>query len=354
MSCTQRTSPYPNSHQWLGAPGKLAKATGRVLWVAALVFLQGLMVSKAMASTPASIQLEGYADASGAISIVKNGTTADPYFALQALLLAYDNGMDISAPAEKFIRWLLPFQKPDGTFDRFCKRTPVGKWEACKPADADDSLLALWMRLLEIKPALLAKEPLWAKSHAASKAALKNLYQPSRGVYMVSPVVLHGLFMDNLEVWSLKASLGKTNSAESKALAEAINRTFWNPVNKQFTVSTQLEQGAQKPAFYPDSVAQIFPLLVDFPLLPKPSRAYYQEWMKSNRTDWLAQGELDYPWGLLAVLAVRQGDKVTAGCWLRTVTSMRHSARWAVTDEVSLQILQHRKIAPAAAGAPCG
>ena len=327
--------------------------TSKVFLVAATVFIQGLMAFANPASA-SSLQLDGYADASGAISIVKNGATADPYFALQALLLAHDNGMDISAPAEKFIRWLLPYQKPDGTFDRFCKRTTESNWEACKTADADDSLLALWMRLLEVKPALLAKEPLWAKSYAVSKAALKNLYQPSRGVYMVSPVVLHGLFMDNLEVWSLKASLGKTNSAESKTLAEAINRTFWNPVNKQFTVSTQLEQGAQKPAFYPNSVAQIFPLLVNFPLLPQSERAYYQQWMKSNRAEWLAQGELDYPWGLLAVLAVRQGDKVSAGCWLRTVTSMRHSARWAVTDEVSWQILQFRKIAPADAGVSCG
>jgi hypothetical protein len=81
---------------------------------------------------------------------------------------------------------------------------------------------------------------------------------------MVSPVYLHGLFMDNLEVWAL-ADHGE---ADARKLAAAIHATFWDPVNKRYLVSTQLEQRAQKPAFYPDHVAQVFPLLVGYPLLP--------------------------------------------------------------------------------------
>ena len=60
------------------------------------------------------------------------------------------------------------------------------------------------MRLLETMPDKLAKNPAWKKSHPSSQASLAHLFQPSRGIYMVSPLVLHGLFMDNLEVWSLK------------------------------------------------------------------------------------------------------------------------------------------------------
>lgn len=307
-----------------------------------------------LATAAPSLVLQGYADQAGAITVLHGGNSADPYFAMQALLLAHDNGMDVSAPAEKFADWLVPKQKPDGTFDRFC-RDAAGLWTSCKAADADDSLLAMWMRLLETMPDKLRSKPVWLKSHAISKTALEHLFQPSRGIYMVSPLVLHGLFMDNLEVWSLKAQRKPVAEAlEADKLARAIRDTFWNPVDKHFLVSTQLEQRSEKRAFYPHQVAQIFPLLVDFPLAPAEAGPYYRAWMAAHRTEWLSQGKEDYPWGLLAVLAMRQNDSASARCWLREATPLRHSARWAVTDEASFQILVSKGLKPAAKEAGCG
>lgn len=303
-----------------------------------------LVVATGCAGAAPRLELGGYTDESGAITVLHGGDSADPYFAMQALMLAHENGMDVSAPAEKFVNWLVPSQKPDGTFDRFCRGADK-KWVSCKTADADDSLLAMWMKLLETMPAQLAKNPVWTKSYQISKLSLEHLYQPSRGIYMVSPVVLHGLFMDNLEVWSRMVHLKQPQQrAESDKLARAIHDTFWDPVNKRFLVSTQLEQRAQKPAFYPDHVAQIFPLMFDFPLLPASARPYYRGWMAAHRAEWLMQGDADYPWGLLAVLALRQNDKVSAGCWLRQATPLRHSKRWAVSDEASFQILLSRGV----------
>jgi hypothetical protein len=271
---------------------------------------------------------------------------------MQALLLAHDNGLDIAAPAAKFAAWLVPRQKPDGTFDRFC-RGADRRWVSCKTADADDSLLAIWMRLLETMPGQRDRNPALKKSFATSQASLQHLYQPSRGIYMVSPVYLHGLFMDNLEVWSLKTRLkGPAQRLEADKLAKAIQATFWEPVNKRYLVSTQLEQRSQQPAFYPDHVAQIFPLLVDFPL-PGDARQYYREWMRLHRGDWLAQGRADYPWGLLAVLAMRQNDVASARCWLREAAPMRHSARWAVTDEAAFQLLTAKGLQPAGKESNC-
>lgn len=316
--------------------------------------LMMLAGTASLAAGAPSLDLQGYADEVGAITVLHGGNSADPYFAMQALLLAHDNGMDVSAPAEKFADWLVPRQKPDGTFDRFCKDA-AGSWASCKAADADDSLLAMWMRLLDTMPQKLRGKPLWLKSHATSKVALAHLFQPSRGIYMVSPLVLHGLFMDNLEVWSLKAqSRPAAQAAEADKLARAIRDTFWNPVDKQFLVSTQLEQRAEKQAFYPHQVAQIFPLLVDFPLAPAEAGPYYREWMAKHRAEWLIQGKADYPWGLLAVLAMRQGDAASARCWLREAAPLRHSARWAVTDEASFQILVSKGLKPAAQEAGCG
>ena len=312
----------------------------------------GLMLQGALADARPSFELDGYMSDSGAITILHKGDTTDPYFAMQALLLAHDNGLDISAPAEKFANWLVGRQKPDGTFDRFCQG-PAKTWVSCKTADADDSLLALWMRLLDTMPKQLGANPAWMKSYVISKKSLDHLYQPSRGVYMVSPVYLHGLFMDNLEVWSLKAHSKTPKPVELDKLAKDIYGTFWQAANKRFLVSTQLEQQTQKPQFYPDHVAQIFPLLVDFPLIPQNAKVYYRNWMRMHRAEWLAHGETDYPWGLLAVLALRQGDEPTARCWLRETSAMRHSNRWAVTDEAAFLILASKRIQAADKNVNC-
>ena len=82
------------------------------------------------ASAAPRLDLGGYADESGAITVLHKGDSADPYFAMQALMLAHENGMDVSAPAEKFVNWLVPRQKPDGTFDRFCRGADK-KWVSC-------------------------------------------------------------------------------------------------------------------------------------------------------------------------------------------------------------------------------
>lgn len=319
-----------------------------------IVLAVALVTSSTAPSAAApSLDLTGYAEAGGAITVLYQGDSTDPYFAMQALLLAHDNGWDISAPAYKFAQWLGPWQKPDGTFDRFCRKGGI-EWVSCKTADADDSLLAIWMKLLEIIPLQTQASPLLKKSYTVSKRALEHLYQPSRGIYMVSPVYLHGLFMDNLEVWSLKVHLRTPGaSAEATKLAKAIHDTFWQPVDKRFLVSTQLEQRSQKPMFYPDHVAQIFPLLVDFPMLPGEAGEYYREWMRMHRADWLSQGKQDYPWGLVAVLALRRNDIASATCWLRESQWLRHSSRWVVTDEVSYQILVGKGVTPAAADFNC-
>ena len=315
--------------------------------------LSALLGCSTVSAAGTRLDLGGYTDASGAITVLNGGDSVDPYFAMQALLLAHDNGMNVSGAAEKFVSWLLPHQKPDGTFDRFCPGADK-KWVSCKTADADDSLLAIWMRLLETMPLQLRTDPALTKSHLISQSSLGRLFQPSRGVYMVSPVYLHGLFMDNLEVWSLNAhSKQPAQAAAADKLKRAINDTFWDPDKKRFLVSTQLEQKAQPQAFYPDKVAQVFPMLVNFPVPGGDSRSYYSNWMKMHRAEWLRQGDADYPWGLLAVLAFRQGDQSSARCWIREATPLRHGKRWAVTDETSYQILVSKGIAAAPKTAPC-
>lgn len=286
------------------------------------------------------LDLAGFLDAEGAISVQHRGDTVDPYFALQALLLAHGEGLDAREPARRWAAWLLPRQKPDATFDRFCRRGAA--WEPCKTADADDALHALWLRLLRAFPDAIDSARRDASARA-SAASLARLLQPAAGYYWASPVVPHGLFIDNLEVWSLD---------RSPALAETVHRTFWDPGERRFRVSTQLEHRAPR-AFYPDAVAQVMPLAVGFPRLPAAPQAVYREWMARHRGEWLRQAHGDFAWGLIAVVAANHGDAASAACWLRETLPLRRGPHWTVTDEVARQVLAARGIAPAPREAGC-
>ena len=115
-------------------------------------------------------------------------------------------------------------------------------------------------------------------------------------------------------------------------LQRAINATFWDPEKKRVLVSTQLEQKTQQEAFYPDKVAQIFPMVMDFPVPGGDSRAYYRNWMKMHRAEWLRQGDADYPWGVLAVLAIGNAAQAHPRCWLRATFPPRPRPRGAGND----------------------
>lgn len=317
-----------------GSLGTVKLRAAKLFFAAAFLF-SGLTQS---ANANVLLNLKGFAEPAGAISILETGNIVDPYFTLQALLLARENGLDISPYAEKWAEWLITRQRPDGSFDRYCRTGPI--WLGCKSADADDALVAIWMKFLDTMPRQLKEKPSWRKSYDAASKALTHLHDSKRGVYLVSPIFQHGLFMDNLEIWSYKSSrTGYLQSLEAREFARAIRTTFWDAKSSRFLVSTQPEQKDLSHTFYPEHVAQIFPLLFDFPLLPSEARSYYQKWMKLHRATWLQQVKTDYAWGLLAFLAWKQNDKLSAQCWLRESLPYQQTGHWTVTDEVVSQIL---------------
>ena len=234
----------------------------------AILLLASSLLINALATTPVPLNLKGFAEPAGAISILETGNIVDPYFTLQALLLARENGLDISPYAEKWADWLIARQRLDGSFDRFCRTGPI--WLGCKSADADDALLAIWLKFLDSMPRQLSEKTAWRKSYDVSAKTLAQLRDPKRGVYIVSALFPHGLFMDNLEIWSYKTTRsGYLQSIEAREFARAIRSTFWDAKSSRFLVSTQPEQKDLSHTFYPEHVAQIFPLLFDFPLLPE-------------------------------------------------------------------------------------
>jgi len=301
------------------------------------------------AASPAPLDLRGYAQSDGAITVLREGTSVDPYFALQALLLARQLGLEHQADAVRWADWLVARQKPDGTFDRFCRAGPV--WVGCRSADADDALLALWLEFLDGQPAELARRPAWQGSRQAAEAALARLVDPARGIYLVSAVWQHGLLMDNLEAWAATAARAALERPDQPPFAARIRQVFWDAAAGRFLVSTQPQQARLPRAFYPDAVAQVYPLVVGYADVPGGPHAWYRDWMARHRREWLAQVRTDFAWGVVAVVAWQQGDRGAAACWLGSTRGYRHSAHWTVTDEVVAQALHARGVQPAAPGA---
>lgn len=282
-----------------------------------------------------ALDLSGYIDGHGAISVQQHGDTVDPYFALQALLLAHAHGLDTAVPAAAWFDWLSARYQSSARLDRYCKNE--AGWWSCKSADADDASLALWLGFLKTRHL----GPLQAARVAAlaqrARRDLQALRDRKTGLYRVSKRLPHSLFMDNLEVWSVLAS---------PPLARAIQATFWDPQLQIYRVSTQTAHPHPMAVFYPDATAQLYPLLVKFPHLPAGAAVFYRQWMAQHRRPWLAQMHTDFAWGLIALLAWEQGDLETMACWQQQAQPLRHGAHWTVTDEVVFQILPPPPLSP--------
>jgi hypothetical protein len=303
-----------------------------------------LLCLPALASTVVS----GYQDENGAITVVRGGEIVDPYFASKALLAARDADADTQRAATAWINWLLPFQRADGRFDRLCKQR--GAFTACAAADADDALLAVWIELL-VRSAPSTGLPLeWRSSLSKAFSYLSSLYDKHNRIFHVSKELPVGLLMDNVEVYSAFKAIGeyfalRGEDAEANIwkkrqdyLARGIFKVFWS-AETGFRVSTQdhTEHG-----FYPDAVAQIFPLLVDLRAPNWDASASYQLWMKQYRETWLGQAPTDYPWGLIALIAYKMGDSPTVLCWRARAQPFRHGAHWNVLEEALYVALSAR------------
>ncbi|WP_354687219.1 hypothetical protein [Cupriavidus necator] len=326
-----------------------------------------LLMIAALAHQPADaaeLSLSGYQRADGAITTYFEGDSIDPYFAAKALLAAQDAGVKTGTAASRWIAWLLPRQHADGRFDRYCMKGQ--RFVSCQIADADDALMAAWMELLVRTAPPQGMPPAWQASFDKASQHLDTLRNPATGVYHISNTLPVALLMDNVEVSSaFKATsdyrrrLGDTAGAaawgrKAEQLDKDILRVFWR-AGSGYLVSTQPRETFE---FYPDAVAQIFPILADIRPASRPHAAAYRIWMKENRMAWLQMSEVDFPWGLVALVADKMGDKDAIACWRMRSIQFRHGKHWNVLEEAlylafEARLTPEQALAPPAAGLRC-
>jgi hypothetical protein len=318
----------------------LMRASWSVLWFLLLGF--SLAAPRLMA---VEFEAREYQEADGALLLNPGGDAIEPYMATKALLAAQDAGLDIRRAAFPWIRWLLARQRPDGRFNQYC-RAGKNQWRTCGPADADDSMEALWLQLLYRLAPNTGIPTEWLDSVGKSQAQLFALHSRRWGVYRIARDKHAGLLMDNVEVYAALTDMARAerrfgNGAaarqlDSKArnLANAIEHIFWDKRARRFFFSTQRVRHG---GFYPDAVAQTYAWSNDMPTPEGDVSAAWRRWLTDYAGDWLSRRSVPDPWGLLALTALHLGDDDTAACWLAQAAPARGGRHWNIIEEAAFQ-----------------
>lgn len=312
-----------------------------------LALVTGLACGSLSAQT-ATFRPQTFQLPDGAMTLNADGKYVEPYFATKALIVAQDGGLDIRQPALAWINWELARQRPDGLFRRFCRAS--AQWRDCAPADADDAMLALWMQLLYRMSPAGGMPAAWQRSVDLSAKQLEKLYNHRLGVYHISRRNHVALFMDNVEVYAAwkdiaceQTRLGESDdatrtNARADKLRASIDHVFWNHREKRFDPSMQKD----RPAFYPDDVAQIYPWLANMGVPGEDAREAWDQWKHAFGAGWIERRYDKHPWGLVALAAEKVGDSNTAACWTSHSDPLRSSDSWNVLEEAVWQALHAR------------
>ena len=163
----------------------MTRMSGLVL---AMTFASSVLAQAAppaqAASAPALVKPEAFRTEDGAYVTVVGEPFVDPYFVNKSLIVGIQAGLNLKAEVMAWQAWLLPKQRADGGFDRFCKTNK--QWRACKKADADDSMASTTIQLLS-----LANDRKWldtpataaaAKATATAHLMLDSLYTAKNGL----------------------------------------------------------------------------------------------------------------------------------------------------------------------------
>jgi len=121
-------------------------------------------------------------------------------------------------------------------------------------------------------------------------------------------------------------------AANAEKLAENIRRAFWNPTTG-FRVSTQDHSDH---GFYPDEIAQLFPLLAKFSVPGVSNSTRYTQMDEEKPRGLVAPRRVGFSMGLIALIAQNADDRKTVLCWCARAGPFRHGKHWNVLGRSTL------------------
>jgi hypothetical protein len=319
-------------------------------------------LSTAHAAAGWPLDLAGYQQADGAVTIEHDGDEVDPYFAFKAILIARARGADDAGALDRFVSWVLARARDDGRIERYSRRGDA--WVATRPADADDVALALWMQALLTVADGRRLRPRETRALGRARDYLElHLLDRASGLYRPFAVDDDPLLMDNVEMLAALRSVEALQRRRrdygaagywhlrTTELASAIESSFAgiDTLTPATTAGARklAEASAEVPSdaapallFYPDCVAAPFAWLHGVPRTHATAR--FDAWLARYGDAWRQNAKLDYPWGLIALVALQEGRADIAGAWRLAQDEQRRNGRWNVLEESVWQALaQH-------------
>jgi hypothetical protein len=281
------------------------------------------------APLPAWALLDKFTHPDGAISVVAKGGFVDPYFANKALIMAWEAGIDASAPTKRWLMWLVPRQRSDGGFDRFCSQATA--WHACQRADADDSTAATFLHLSALYGAAdKHKKRMHPKVdvHSESVVGLRTAMQRAQGL-LQSLRTPRGTYRA-LVGQNVEYLMDNTELEQALDLKAAIQKHFYSPSTWQ-----PANIAYDRYEFYPSALAPVYRWhtgLVNAVATDKEAQTWTQRWGPG----WLTREHDEFAWGLVAWSARGTKNQDWIRCW-RYRQSLPHnrSRGWTVIDEAA-------------------
>jgi hypothetical protein len=312
----------------------------------------GIIFMMVTASSHATGLFSRFSRPDGAITVLPQGNLVDPYFTNKALIIAWEAGLDVSAITRNWLIWLLPRQRADGGFDRYCSEGAT--WYVCKSADADDSTAATFLHLnvlysnalqrqKSIRSSTVADLPVPAVELAVTtKKSIGMLLRlrTTRGTYRAFADKPIEFFMDNTEVYASLIATGR--HVQALQLKESMEKYFhvgsdWQPANEAY----------QKFEFYPSALATTYRWhtgLVDKGAL----ESEFGAWAKLWGAAWLNRSQDEYAWGLVAWGARSIADQHWIRCWRYKHDVVVRNLGWTIVDEAVDMGLAHLGVQPVA------
>lgn len=290
--------------------------------------------------------LSDFATGDGAYYTTLGSPVADPYFINKSFIIAMQAAAPLQTEFVQWLKWLLPKQRKDGGFDRFCLEADK-TWHSCMAADADDSTAATTIQMLNMAlqrawiPA--DQQPAANQAIAASQRLLASLRNPQTQLYRVFPHTDLYYLMDNVEVYEALRSDARA-TWQANQLAAAIRQQFWT--GRQWKPAIPEYAQVQ---FYPHTLASAY--LWNTGILPvKESDSATVQWLAQHRDTWLARSGDHYAWGLVA-WNMRHTAPIQAACWRASLRPFQEKIGWTVLDAMVDLSLAHLGIAKQCASA---
>ena len=237
--------------------------------------------------------------------IYMNGSKAgdvNPYFACMAALglLAETKNCPITETEKKAVGRYLDWHigillETDGKMGIY--RKEGGELIYKEKADSEDGYLGMYLFLmgkyLEKTESTDLPES-WKNGISLALKKIQSLMQD--GITQVSEENTTVYLMDNLEVWKGLYELELAGLEDTQAISEIrkkiqkqIEKIFWDDANQRWRIIGNSDRYHQT-EFYPDGVAQIYPLIYEFPVKEKKKQKilYKQfterfQWQKLNK-----------------------------------------------------------------------